>query len=338
MGSAAVTSIYYDLASFVTPLPNGLVSPTNGYHRAGIARLIWAATTIGTTPFGPRLHAGRALELQWRSAMIQAAIQPASGTYWRSERYARLDPSEKGAVSFFLGQAQAKLIAHDFFLVSRFVHYDAYLAYHGRPRRKVRPDFVGFFGRHVAVGVEAKGRSNLYSRKLITRAKKQASSLPAINGHPTSATYVHVAYFDHDQWCAYLEDPPRRRRMTAIDPGSLTVVYYLPIVNAVRARDPETHRLDRADGSYLRAYFAEVDAYISVRADVAALIPTDDLATANDSATASLYDLVLGLDDERLEQASSERLQDDSEFFLGGDGIAVELGASWSSWAEPEEQ
>jgi hypothetical protein len=46
--------------------------------------------------------------VQWRSAMIRAAIQPGPDAYWRSDRYARLDPSEKGAVSFFLGQAQAK--------------------------------------------------------------------------------------------------------------------------------------------------------------------------------------------------------------------------------------
>lgn len=336
-----MANIYYEIDGFAGPLPNGLASPGTGNHRVGMARLVWAATTIGTTPFGPRLHAGRALEVQWRSAMVRAAIQPDPRAWWRSARYARLDPSEKGAVSFFLGQAQAKLFAHDFFRVSRFVHYDAYLAYRGRPRRRTRPDFIGFYGRHVALGVEAKGRSLGFNRPLITKAKKQASSLPVITGHSTSATYVHVAYFDHDQWCAYLEDPPRRGRVRVVDPAILTLVYYLPIVNAVRARESQAPGLEQANDSYLRAYFAEVDMHLSVRADIAALIPADYQAAsepANAEATAPLYDLVLALDAQRLEQANDTSRQDDDRAFLGDDGVGVELGPSWGSWAEAGSQ
>ena len=336
-----MANIYYELDNFNGILPNGVASPASGDHRVGMARLVWAATTVGTTPFGPRLHAGRALEVQWRSAMIRASIQPGPNAYWRSARYARLDPSEKGAVSFFLGQAQAKLFAHDFFRVSRLVHYDSYLAHRGRPRRKTRPDFIGFYGRHVSIGVEAKGRSQGFGRKLVTNAKKQASSLPVIVGYPTSATYVHVAHFDRDQWCAYLEDPPRQRRVPVVDPAILTLVYYLPIVNAIRAREPQTRSLEQAEGSYLRAYFAEVDMYLSVRADVADLIPSDELAafpSADKGATASLYDLVLELDMERLDQGKGVSLQDNGRAFLGDDGIAVQLGPSWASWAEAGSQ
>lgn len=284
-----MASIYYDVDRFTGHLPNGMTSPSSGNHRVGMARLVWAATTIGTTPFGPRLQAGRALEVQWRGAMIRASIQPGPPYCQRSPRYARLDPSEKGAVSFFLGQAQAKLFAHDFFHVSRFVHYDAYLAYQGRPRRRTRPDFIGFYGRRVAIGVEAKGRSLGFGRNLIADAKRQASSLPAIRGHPLSATYVHVAYFYRDQWRAYLEDPPRQRpgqyvdqrRGQHVNPADLTLVYYLPIVNAIRTRAQEEPRgLEQAQGFYLTAYFAEVDLRLSVRADIGQLVPDDDVAAS----------------------------------------------------------
>ncbi len=101
-------SIYYNLDGFAGPLPNGMASPTHGDHRVGAARLVWAAATIGITPFGPRLQAGRALEFQWRAAMIRASIQFGPRYYLRSPHYARLDPSEKGAVSFFLGQARSQ--------------------------------------------------------------------------------------------------------------------------------------------------------------------------------------------------------------------------------------
>jgi hypothetical protein len=333
--------IYYDLTAFTSPLPCGLVSPTSGYHPASMARLVWAAATIGTTPFGPRLHHGRALELQWREAMMRASVWPGSNTYWRSHGYARLDPSEKGAVSFFLGQAQAKLFAHDFFHVGRFVHYDAYLAHLGRPRRRTRPDFVGFFGRDIAIGVEAKGRSNGFGASLIAKAKRQASSLPVINGHPAAATYVHVARFDRNQWCAHLEDPPRARRPGDgnIDPAILTLVYYLPIVAALRAREPETIRLG-GGVPYVRAYFQEVDSYLSVRADIETLIPSGVAAPRtqldNLKATGTLYELVLSLDASELEQAPS--LSGTESLFVGGDGVGVELGTTWADWAEAQDQ
>ena len=41
--------------------------------------------------------------------------------------------------------------------------------------------------------------------------------MPIIQGHPTSATYVHTTCFCGDQWCAHLEDPPRQRRPTDLN-------------------------------------------------------------------------------------------------------------------------
>jgi hypothetical protein len=156
-----------------------------------------------------------------------------------------------------------------------------------------------------------------------------------------SATYAHVAYFDHDQWCAYLEDPPRRGRVQVVDPASLTLVYYLPIVNAIRAREPRASGLEQADGSYLRAYFAEVDMHLSVRADIAALIPADEQAApepTNAKATGPLYELVLALDAQRLDQGNDTSWEDDDQVFRGDDGVGVELGPSWASWADAGSQ
>jgi hypothetical protein len=331
--------IYYDIDGFAAPLPNGLTSPAAGGHRASPARMVWAAITIGTTPFGPQLRAGRALELQWRSAMLRASIEPARRAYWRSGAYDRLDPAEKGAVSFFLGQTQAKLFAHDFFRVSRFVHYDAYLAYLGRPRRRTRPDFVGFHGRRIALAVEAKGRSLGYTNTLVRRAKKQATSLPGIRGHRTSTTYVHIAYFHRGQWHAYLEDPPRQRSMSVIDPADLTAAYYLPIVQAIRERQGQLRGLELADGRYLTAVFAEADLTVSVPAYIAELIRTEDgiseATGSRASRAAELYDLVLGLD-EQVGAQGRKSSPEDNRHFLGGDGVAIELGESWGSWLDQD--
>jgi hypothetical protein len=200
-----------------------------------------------------------------------------------------LDPSEKGAVSFFLGQAQAKLFAHEFFQVSLLVPDDSYLAHLGMRRRRTRPDFIGFHGRNVAIALEAKGRSpNGFNRGLVARAKKQASSLPGIAG-----------------------------------------------IRVLRAR-----QMERVSGddevSYLRAYFAEIDAHLSVRADIAELVPPDTAGISPDtrasrSAANDLYELVLTSD--RPEQSDRFEQLDDEYSFLGGDGIGIELGPTWAAWA-----
>jgi hypothetical protein len=323
-------------------LPNGLASPYGDYHRVSPARLVWAASTIGASPFGPRSHRTPVLELQWRAAMMRASIQQGAKGYFRSEGYVRLDPSEKGALSFFLGQAQAKVFAHDFFRVARFVHYDTYLAYCGRPRRKTRPDFIGFHGRQVAIGVEAKGRSRGFAPNLVAAAKRQARSLPVIAGHPTSATYVHVAYFDRDEWCAYLEDPPSASQGQLVDPATLTSVYYLPIVDAIRARQTELVSLVDDDVMYMRAYLVETDIYVAVRADIAELVSSNrpiavggDSAVLGKAAAVPLYELALSLDAESGDLRSQP--EDGSpSFFVGGDGVAVELGSSWANWANAD--
>jgi hypothetical protein len=84
----------------------------------------------------------------------------------------------------------------------------------------------------TTIAVEAQGRSGGYPAALVRAAKKQAQSIPPIAGHPRPTTYVHLAYFWGDEWCAYLEDPPERQDASGptVDPQILTLAYYHPIV------------------------------------------------------------------------------------------------------------
>ncbi|OZE13459.1 hypothetical protein CH249_01335 [Rhodococcus sp. 05-2255-3B1] len=55
-----------------------------------------------------------------------------------------MNPTEKGMVSFFLGQLQAKLFAEHVLDLDYFVHYESYLLANGRSMSGSRPDFIGF--------------------------------------------------------------------------------------------------------------------------------------------------------------------------------------------------
>lgn len=333
----SVASIYYEIVAFTGPLPNGMVSRAEGHHRVSMKRLAWAAATLGGNPFGPRLgRRQRALEMQWRKAMIRASVPVGSKHFYQSRSYRRLAPTEKGAVSFFLGEAQAKLFAYDFFHVSKLVAYDHYLEYHKIHRSGTRPDFLGYQGMRTTIVLEAKGRSGYYSAAVVKAAKKQALSIPPIAGHPQPIAYVHLAYFWDGEWCAYLEDPPRRQDALGpgVDPRILTLAYYHPIVAAIRARRSEQVQIDGV--WYSRTSFEDVDTHLLVRADIEELVPPDEEIIAADpdrlrSVSTPLYELALALDGEAMALKTEAPVDDDDDDprFIADDGVGVELGPSW---------
>lgn len=339
--------INFEIESFANPLPIGFSSPHHGQHRVTMGRAVWAATSIGYNPFGLRRHPhGHDLEMQWRQAMLRASLQPDGCHFVRTESFRDgLDQSEKGAVSFFLGQAQAKVFAHDFFKVSKFIHYDLYLSHLGRPVKGTRPDFLGC-RKGFAIGVEVKGRTRYPHKGMMNDAKSQAQSLPALAGYPAPVTYVHAAHFHGGVWNAKLVDPPHESQTAIeVDPVRLTAAYYEPIVAAVertQVRPGLAHFND--DVPYRRAYFEGTDVYVSVRSDISELLRADDEGIIRPADQPGryreLYELAMTRDDHVAEQLADPSEEIDSEevgdrpgmSFIGGDGIVVELGRSWYNW------
>src|SRR5262245_14558266 len=72
-------------------------------------------------------------ERTWRQYMLWACLRQSAGSRTRSTRvvktkaYDTLDRSEKGAVSFFIGQATAKYVAEKMFGCVLFAHLDSAL-------------------------------------------------------------------------------------------------------------------------------------------------------------------------------------------------------------------
>lgn len=173
--------------------------------------------------------------------MVEATIRQTSlGTrrWTKTDSYTRLDPSEKSAVSYFMGMVGARLLTADLFALPHLVHLDAILRIMRRPTKKSRPDFVGFHpgSRTVSMTVEAKGRTHWYDEAAFDFAKRQARRVPFVIGTTTNITAATMTYFEDGDWCSTIADPPSQKASGLGVPDHVLVAsYYLPIVQALLA-------------------------------------------------------------------------------------------------------
>lgn len=185
--------------------------PSAGMLTVSWSELIWAAVTVGRRHWSDVIRYGlySALEIVYRAAMIQANIRASvQGELVKTDAYLRLDPSEKSAVSYFLGLTLTKVAAYRFFGVPWLLHLDVYADELGLVKvGHFMPDLVGEdnLGRwHV---LEAKGRSHGLDNQVILRAKTQTAGLSRICGLEPYLRVASLAYFSGKTLCLHLEDP-----------------------------------------------------------------------------------------------------------------------------------
>jgi hypothetical protein len=140
------------------------------FSRPGPISFSWeelcrAAITVGRKSWADVLQFGTysVLEAIWRSTMLWANLkEEANRRIGRSNPFLELDPSEKGAVSYFLGLTVAKLIAERLFGVAWLLHFDVYRQYLDPTLGPFgdKPDLIGVDPTGHWVVIEAKGRTN----------------------------------------------------------------------------------------------------------------------------------------------------------------------------------
>jgi hypothetical protein len=203
--------------------------------------LMHSAAVVGMPTLASGVPGGRPLlEMLWRMAMVAANLsRNASGDRWvRSAAYNRLDPSEKVAVSYFLGMAQAQLTSRAALGYTHLVHVDRLLLAQGSKLSGKRPDFVA-----VQVGgrgtpmygatVEAKGRTNGFDAGALLRAKSQARVVPMISGLAARETIASEAFFDDsNQWSCVLQDPDWSGTVLDIGIEGFLLTYYETVIDA----------------------------------------------------------------------------------------------------------
>ncbi len=145
-----------------------------------------AAVTVGRRNWSDVFQYGTysVLEILWRLAVVRAnLVEEPSERIRQSDAFIALDPTEKGAVSFFLGHVFTKLIAEKLFQVPWLLHLDVYRQQLApRLAFSVKPDFVGMDSARQWIVIESKGRTGSASRGLLSVAKQQTRSLRNING------------------------------------------------------------------------------------------------------------------------------------------------------------
>jgi hypothetical protein len=285
--------------------------------------LVWSAISVGRAELLHIVRYGEfsLFEIAYRAAIVFANLcNNGAGRIRRSEAYDGLDPSEKGAISYFLGLTMAKAFAERLLGVPWLMHLDVY-------RQELqavigslsRPDLVGQTSAGGWVGIESKGRTNGFDAHALNRAKEQAQMLASVAEQVPVLLIGMVTHFNDGQLQFTTSDPPARNHRDRVHlPLSrirLIEGYYRPFRTWL-AREPQAHRVEREGTMYLAAPLGAVDVTVGLAVDA--------------------MDEKLALPD-----PTDRRPSDSVTHYAGRDGVLVELGSMWSAEnmnKEPQER
>jgi hypothetical protein len=248
-------------------------------------------------------------EIVYRIAMIYAnLLESADGRVVRSSAYEGLDPSEKSAISYFLGLALTKAFVAKRLDVPWLMHVDVYRQQFGLQMVPYggRPDL---FGRSLSgdwIVAESKGRTNWHDSSALERAKTQAQQVTSIAGVAPALRMGLVTSFTNGWLSLFVDDPPTNKKRKplnyTISDTELKAAYYAPFRALLEGNSRRRENI------------------LGRRIDIVRL----------DSP-----DLEVGMVEEFIQDnnpktplVGSARLAGDGEF-LGIDGIFVRLGSSW---------
>jgi hypothetical protein len=258
-------------------------------------------------------------EIIYRTALLYANLrETVCGHLSRSDAYDGLDPSEKGAVSYFLGLSASKLFAGRCLQVPWLLHLDVYRTQLNAVLKKGRskPDLVGQDCSGNWIIIESKGRTNDFDEKALARAKKQSRRVRTISGSPPKFRLGVQSYFEEGHLRLAVVDPDHDGGAIdlPISPQMVNHEYYDPFRAWIEAGD--SYRV------------AIEDRVFWVRRE-----PSLDLTVGLEQAR---YKRV-GKNETDIDQISGNP----ADHFVGSDGVLVELGPAWSNKVmalQPEER
>ena len=174
--------------------------------------ILWAALTVGRPSLSHVFRHGTSSvhEALFRLSLVRMAIQQEDGDQrlHPTKAFKALDPTEKGAVSYFLGMVVCKIFADKCLSTPWVLHIDVFgdqwkvRVNTGRSRPDLFGERTGSKDWHV---FESKGRSRSISRSDKDKAKRQTGQVMRINGVVPKLRIGAFSYFKqnalHFYWC-----------------------------------------------------------------------------------------------------------------------------------------
>ena len=210
-------------------------------------------------------------EFVFRLALVATTIQERQGLpqaeFTCTPAFRALDPSEKGALSYFMGLTFCLVLARKWLEINALMHLDIYRHRYGvvNPGRS-RPDL---FGRDLSgrwLMFESKGRTSKPTSTDMAAAKTQAGRSTHVGTNPILCGISLASYFtDTDALKIHWQDPdpPREKEDLLVGPQGAVQLsyeeflkdYYRPIIDFSEAfpkaaenwQGGEAFRLPKAD-------------------------------------------------------------------------------------------
>jgi hypothetical protein len=206
--------------------------------------LIWSAITVGrpNRMYVFRHGAASVYEAIFRLSLVRMALEqrgPRAYRLCRTDAVKTLDPSEKGAVNYFLGMILCKLFSARLLNAPWVMHLDVF-----RPwinpvlTGRSRPDLVGQTQSNDWVVLESKGRISTPYTDAKNKAKQQAQRVSSIDNITPSFQIGCITYFRNDVlqffWCDPEPHPGQRHdKIKLMTDNSTWGYYYLPVVRLI---------------------------------------------------------------------------------------------------------
>jgi hypothetical protein len=210
--------------------------------------ILWSALTVGrpNRAYVFQHSSASFYEAVFRCSLVKMAVRQNNPNslrsfLYRTSAFRTLDPSEKGAINYFLGLTFCKLFAASLLNTPWLLHLDVFRSHfdiemvlHSRSR----PDLIGKENNsqsdiwHV---FECKGRANQPSQDVLDKAKAQAQRLIAVNNNTCTLHIGTITHFREDVLNFYWIDPEPIDK----SPVELTLTekdwsyYYEPILGLI---------------------------------------------------------------------------------------------------------
>lgn len=309
--SGGVLRIGFDTESF----PAGTVPNGHAELSTSWSEILWAAVTVGrpSRQYVFRHGAASLFEALFRWSLVRMALEQSGSSKQRLRRTQAaktLDPTEKGAVNYFLGMTFCKLFAARLLNTPWLLHLDVFRpALNAVLSGRSRPDLVGLEnGTTRWHSFECKGRINPPDKAVKGRAKAQAQRLIRVNGTACTLHIGAITFFRGDVLNLFWRDPePAVAREISIQlDADAWRSYYLPAVQAV-AEEASRRKLQEEIGEFVRV--SGLDLEVGVHPVVATHLFKRQWASA--------------------QRAAVEASKEIHEAGYEADGLAVRAGDTW---------